>query len=67
MSVSKNAKKQDPEGGSAKVDEPIIAGFRKSVRKAPGTRAGTLQDWRQGSTKSPGSSGRLGKAIRDGR
>jgi len=37
-----------------------------SFRKAPGTRLGTLQDWREGSGKS-GVSGRHGHAIRDGR
>ena len=33
-------------------------------RKAPGTRLGTLQDWRGGSAKVVG---RHGHAIRDGR
>jgi hypothetical protein len=66
MSVSKSTKNRD-EFGSAKVQGPRTAGFRKSVRKAPGTRAGTLQDWRQGSGKSAGSSRRLGKTLRDGR
>jgi hypothetical protein len=37
-----------------------------SFRKAPGTRLGTLQDWREGSGKS-GVSGRHGHAIRAGR
>jgi hypothetical protein len=36
-----------------------------STRKAPGTRIGTLFDWREGSTKSV--SGRHGHTIRDGR
>jgi len=38
----------------------------KPVRKAPGTRVGTIQDWRaaDGSGKS---SGRHGQVIRDGR
>jgi len=39
---------------------------RSTFRKAPGTRLGTLQDWREGSGKS-GVSGRHGAAIRDGR
>jgi len=37
-----------------------------TFRKAPGTRLGTLQDWREGSHKSE-ISGRHGHAIRDGR
>jgi len=37
-----------------------------TFRKAPGTRLGTLQDWREGSRKSE-ISGRHGHAIRDGR
>ena len=41
--------------------------FRKSVRKAPGTRIGTLIDWREGSVKSGKISGRYGNAFRDGR
>ena len=36
------------------------------VRKAPGTRLGTLQDWR-GSNNSGNVSGRHGQMIRDGR
>lgn len=37
-----------------------------SFRKAPGTRLGTLQDWREGSGKSE-VPGRHGHSIRDGR
>lgn len=36
-----------------------------SVRKAPGTRIGTLLDWREGSVKSVNQ--RHGHTIRDGR
>jgi hypothetical protein len=36
-----------------------------STRKAPGTRIGTLLDWREGSVKS--SNQRHGHAVRDGR
>lgn len=38
-----------------------------SFRKAPGTRLGTLQDWRGGSGKSGELSGRHGHTLRDGR
>jgi hypothetical protein len=41
--------------------------LRKSIRKAPGTRVGTLQDWRSADNNSGKMSGRHGKAIRDGR
>jgi hypothetical protein len=40
--------------------------FRKTVRKAPGTRVGTLEDWR-GAGNSGKMSGRHGQSIRDGR
>jgi hypothetical protein len=36
-----------------------------STRKAPGTRIGTLYDWREGSIKSVNQ--RHGQTIRDGR
>lgn len=37
-----------------------------SFRKPQGTRIGTLEDWREGSTKSVGI-GRHGQSVRDGR
>lgn len=42
-----------------------IAGKRGP--KAPGTRAGTLLDWREGSMKSSSLSRRLANSVRDGR
>ena len=41
--------------------------FRKPIRKAPGTRMGTLQDWRGANNGSGKSAGRHGRSIRDGR
>jgi hypothetical protein len=41
--------------------------FRKPIRKAPGTRMGTVQDWRGEINKSGKTSGRHGQSIRDGR
>jgi len=38
-----------------------------SFRKPQGTRIGTLEDWREGSTKSVEITGRHGQSIRDGR
>jgi hypothetical protein len=43
-----------------------LATTRKPGPKAPGTRAGTLQDWREGSVKSGRVHGRL-NTLRDGR
>lgn len=40
---------------------------RKAVRKAPGTRVGTIQDWRGANNNSGKSSARHGQSIRDGR
>jgi hypothetical protein len=45
----------------------LTAASPRSGRKAPGTRAGTLQDWREGSSKSGKTSVGIGKALRDGR
>lgn len=39
----------------------------KRAPKAAGTRAGTLLDWRQGSTKSGKVSRRRENSVRDGR
>ena len=38
----------------------------KTSRKAPGTRFGTLADWREGSHRDGESAGRYGRALRDG-
>ena len=45
----------------------VTAALPRSGRKAPGTRAGTLRDWREGSTKSDKTSAGIGKTLRDGR
>jgi hypothetical protein len=39
---------------------------RKSDRKAPGTRWGTVTDWREGSNKTGEITGRYGRTLRDG-
>jgi len=41
--------------------------FRKPMRKAPGTRLGTVQDWRGENNSSRKTAGRHGHSIRDGR
>ena len=40
---------------------------RKPIRKAPGTRVGTIQDWRGADNSSGKTTGRHGQSIRDGR
>lgn len=47
--------------------EKQASSHRNSGRKAPGTRLGTLEDWRQASGKSGRSTVRHGHAVRDGR
>jgi len=41
--------------------------FRKPTRKAPGTRMGTIEDWRGQNNNSGKTFGRHGQSIRDGR
>jgi len=57
MPTTKNANQ------SNKVNRSSI----KSVRKAPGTRLGTVQDWRVANSSSGNTAGRHGQTIRDGR
>ena len=45
----------------------IGSSSRRNSRKAPGTRWGTLQDWREVSKAAENTSVRHGQAIRDGR
>jgi hypothetical protein len=52
---------------SAKVYGPSAVATRKSSPKTPGTRAGTLEDWREGSKKSGKNSGGRRNRLRDGR
>lgn len=52
---------------SAASQRQLTAALPRSGRKAPGTRAGTLRDWREGSTKSDKISAGIGKSFRDGR
>ena len=52
--------------GKAKL-EVAKTSVRQTVRKAPGTRMGTWEDWRGGANKSVKNPGRHGQAVRDGR
>lgn len=66
MPVNKNVEQQEtktPLTGKRN----LTTMFRKSGRKAPGTRLGMLNDWREGSTQSGIVSSCYGQAIRDGR
>ncbi len=64
MPVSQNGSQQE---GRKPKRELMTSSFRQSARKAPGTRLGTWEDWREGSSRSGKISGRHGRAIRDGR
>ena len=52
---------------STAVGQRLPAALPKSRRKAPGTRLGILQDWREGSNKAGKTSIGIGKTLRDGR
>ena len=66
MLVNKHAQQQEIGKDSAGKPERMTSALRKSNQKAVGTRFGVLIDWREGSNK-PGTSGRHGHALRDGR
>lgn len=65
MPVNKNVREMQ-KNSTAKRD-PMTSSFRQSARKAPGTRLGTWEDWREGSGRSGKIPGRHGHVIRDGR
>ena len=62
MSVSKIKKQQA--GNSGK--EQNAAAAVRSRTKMPGTRVGTLNDWRGGSAKGGSERSQHGKRLRDG-
>lgn len=67
MSVSKDTKQQELGSSTMKVRGLVAAASRNSNRKVPGTRAGTIEDWRAGGTKKTGEKSERGKRLRDGR
>jgi hypothetical protein len=67
MSVSKNTNQLKCENSTIKVRGPFAAASRTSDRKVPGTRAGTIQDWRASGTKKAGEKSERSKRLRDGR
>lgn len=52
---------------AAGKEQAVANSFGNFGHKAPGTRLGTLQDWRGGYNSSRQASGRHGHTIRDGR
>jgi hypothetical protein len=62
MSLSKHTKQQ--EFGHGTMNSAGLAASQKSNRKAPGTRAGTIQDWRAAGKKAKSE---RGPRLRDGR
>jgi hypothetical protein len=67
MSVIRDTKQQELENSSREVAGPVAAASRKSDRKVPGTRVGTIEDWRGGDTKGTRETSPCGKGLRDGR
>jgi hypothetical protein len=63
MPTNENAKQMT--GDHSKTNGE--SSFRRSTRKTPGTRVGTLEDWRSADKNGGKISGRHGCAIRDGR
>ena len=64
MSVSKHTNQEESGKSAMKVRGPEA---RNSDRKVPGTRAGTVEDWRAGGTKKTGEKSARGDRLRDGR
>ena len=64
MPIRTNVKQQKRES-TPKAKPELTATSRKPGRKAPGTRYGTIEDWREGSNKAV--AGRHGQTVRDGR
>jgi hypothetical protein len=67
MSVNKHMTEEESGNSTVTVLGPVAAASRNSARKAPGTRVGTIEDWRAGDTKEAGEKSGRGKSLRDGR
>lgn len=63
MSVTKLVKQQQ----LLRLQSRSTTPSRKSGTKSEGTRAGTLEDWREGGKKAGRPSVGVGKTVRDGR
>ncbi len=64
--MARNTNMKQLQKRSTTVEEQITA-LPRPRRKAPGTRAGILQDWRGSSSKAGVASSGIGKSVRDGR
>lgn len=67
MLVRQSTKQEELGHSSKAVRRPVAAASRKSDRKVPGTRVGTVEDWRGGDTKGTRETSPCGKRLRDGR
>ena len=65
--MTKKKLEQKLAADSAGKPELTVNSFGQGNRKAPGTRFGTLADWREGSHRNGEIRGRYGRALRDGR
>ena len=65
--MPRNTNMKQMQKGSTAAQVQLTAALPKSLRKVPGTRAGTLRDWREGSNRSGKGSVGIGKTVRDGR
>lgn len=59
------AMQQKPEKNM--TEKQVLKSLRTAGRKAPGTRVGTMVDWRDGSTKAGRLLDRYGRSLRDGK
>lgn len=67
MPVSKNTKPEELLNNTMMARRSAADAARKSDRKTPGTRAGTIEDWREGGGKGSGeSSSARHNRLRDG-
>jgi hypothetical protein len=66
MAVNKNVQEQEVGKVPATNRQPVTSSVSRSTYKAPGTRFGTLLDWRAASPKTGETAGRYGRVLRDG-
>lgn len=67
MPINKNVQQQEVEKVSAAKGQPVTSPVNQRAYKAPGTRFGTMLDWRSASPKTGEIAGRYGRALRDGK
>ena len=67
MSVIKSLKRQELGNSTTEVRGPIAVASRHAGAKKPGTRVGTLDDWRLSGKKTDRSATARRERLRDGR